>query len=119
MWVGTRVLIVDDHPAFRTIARELLEDAGYVVVGEADGVTSALLAVTSEGPDVVLLDVQLPDGSGIDLAERLARLADAPRVILISTRAQEDYGARVRDCGASGFITKSRLSAAALASVLG
>jgi DNA-binding NarL/FixJ family response regulator len=112
------VLIVDDHPEFRAIARVLLEDAGYLVTGEADGVAGALAAVAAQPPDVVLLDVQLPDGNGLELASKLSRECDRAAVVLVSSREAEDYGPRVAGCGARGFISKSRLSSATLASVL-
>ena len=122
MWddpiVSIRVLIVDDHPDFRAIARELLEEAGYVVAGEAGGVSGALAAVAAQAPDVVLLDVQLPDGNGFELASQLSDDPDGPVVVLVSSRDAEDYGRRVARCGARGFLSKSRLSAATLASVL-
>ena len=122
MWddplVPIRVLIVDDHPDFRAIARELLEEAGYVVAGEAGGVSGALAAVAAQAPDVVLLDVQLPDGNGFELASQLSEHPGGPVGVLVSSRDAEDYGRRVARCGARGFLSKSRLSAATLASVL-
>jgi DNA-binding NarL/FixJ family response regulator len=117
--VPIRVLIVDDHPQFRAVARELLEDAGYVVSGEAAGAREAIAAVDAQTPDVVLLDVGLPDGNGFDVASQLSRDPDGPAVVLVSSRGAEDYGRRVARCGALGFLSKSQLSAATLASVLG
>jgi two-component system response regulator EvgA len=116
--VPIRVLIVDDHPDFRAVARELLQAAGYVVSGEAAGVREAIAAVGAQAPDVVLLDVGLPDGSGFDVAAELSRDPSGPVVVLVSSREAEDYGRRVARCGAHGFLSKSRLSAATLASVL-
>jgi DNA-binding NarL/FixJ family response regulator len=116
--VPIRVLIVDDHPEFRAVARELLEEAGYVVSGEAAGAAEAIVAVSVEAPDVVLLDVGLPDGNGFDVAAQLSRDPSGPMVVLVSSREAEDYGRRVSGCGARGFVSKSRLSAATLASVL-
>jgi DNA-binding NarL/FixJ family response regulator len=115
--VRKRVLIVDDHQPFRAVARELLEGAGYVVAGEAADATEALAAVEAEAPDVVLLDVQLPDGDGFAVARVLAG-ADGPAVVLISSREADDYGRRIITCGARGFIPKSKLSAAAFAELL-
>ena len=65
------VLIVDDHPSFRTSARRILEDAGYDVVGEAGDGQAGLDAARSLRPAVVLLDVQLPDLDGFDVAAEL------------------------------------------------
>jgi DNA-binding NarL/FixJ family response regulator len=113
------VLIVDDHPDFRAVARELLEAAGYVVSGEAASVGEAIAAVGAQAPDVVLLDVGLPDGNGFDVASQLSLDPSGPAIVLVSSREAEDYGRRVARCGARGFVSKSRLSVATLASVLG
>jgi DNA-binding NarL/FixJ family response regulator len=115
--VTARVLIVDDHEPFRAVARELLERAGYVVTGEAGDAAEALAAVASEEPDAVLLDVQLPDSDGFAVAAALAA-AGGPAVVLISSRDAEEYGRRVADCGARGFIPKSRLTAASFAALV-
>jgi DNA-binding NarL/FixJ family response regulator len=115
--VRKRVLIVDDHQPFRAVARELLEGAGHVVAGEAADATEALAAVEAEAPDVVLLDVQLPDGDGFAVARALAA-AGGPAVVLTSSREADDYGRRIATCGARGFIPKSKLSAAAFAELL-
>jgi DNA-binding NarL/FixJ family response regulator len=112
------VLIVDDHAPFRTVARDLLEGAGYIVAGEAVDAAGAVAAVAAEAPDAVLLDVQLPDRDGFSVAAALAA-AGGPPVVLISSREAEDYGERVEACGARGFIPKSRLSGAALTELLG
>jgi DNA-binding NarL/FixJ family response regulator len=115
--VAVRVLIVDDYEPFRTVARELLEGAGYVVAGEAGTAAEALAAVDATAPDVVLLDVQLPDCDGFSVASALAGTG-GPAVVLISSRDAEDYGRRIAACGARGFISKSRLSATALAALV-
>jgi DNA-binding NarL/FixJ family response regulator len=115
--VPKRVLIVDDHQPFRSVARELLESAGYIVTGEAADAAEALAAVAAHAPDAVLLDVQLPDRDGFEVATELAA-ADGPIVVLISSRDADDYGRRIAACGARGFIAKSKLSAAAIAALL-
>ena len=112
------VLIVDDHAGFRTQARALLERAGYEVVGEADDGASSVAAAGELRPDVVLLDVQLPDLIGFDVARRILEGEDPPAIILISSREASDYGGRVGRSGARGFISKTELSAGALAALL-
>jgi DNA-binding NarL/FixJ family response regulator len=112
------VLIVDDHPGFRAAARRLLELEGYVVVGEAADGHSALDAARALRPDFVLLDVQLPDIDGFEVTARLAADEVATVVVLTSTRDRGDYGERVTQSGARGFIAKSELSGAALHALL-
>jgi DNA-binding NarL/FixJ family response regulator len=116
--MAKRVLIVDDHEPFRTMARSLLEGAGYVISGEAADAAEALAAVVADAPDAVLLDVQLPDRDGFSVATALMAMGGGPAVVLISSREAEDYGRRIGACGARGFIPKSRLSAAAFAALV-
>jgi DNA-binding NarL/FixJ family response regulator len=113
-----KVLIVDDHPDFRSQVRSLLVSAGYDVVGEAKDGRSALVAIDKLGPDILLLDVQLPDTTGFDLAESLRGDPDPPAVILVSSREASDYGGRIIRSGARGFVSKSELTAAALARII-
>jgi DNA-binding NarL/FixJ family response regulator len=116
----TTVLIVDDHPSFRATARALLEAEGYEVVGEAEDGASALAAAASLKPDVVLLDVQLPDLNGFQVAARLRDSnGDSPAVVLTSSRDGSDFGPLVAESGARGFVAKAELSGAALAALLG
>ena len=110
------VVIVDDHAVFRASARRLLELEGYDVIGEAEDAASALAAVESLRPEVVLLDVVLPDGSGLDIARPLSRYG--AQVVLVSSRDATDLGPRLSSCGASGFIPKNELSAERLAEIL-
>jgi DNA-binding NarL/FixJ family response regulator len=113
-----KVLIVDDHPSFRASARTLLEAEGYEIVGEAENGAAALEAVKELKPDLVLLDVQLPDIDGFQVAEQLRELADPPAVVLTSSRDSADYGPCIQFCGASGFVPKADLSGAAIAALL-
>ncbi len=105
------VLIVDDHPGFRAQARALLAVAGYEIVGEAADGASGVRVAMDLSPDVVLLDVQLPDVTGFDLVGRMRDRPDPPAIILISSRDACDYGTRIGRSGAQGFITKAELSA--------
>jgi DNA-binding NarL/FixJ family response regulator len=116
--VPKRVLIVDDHQNFRELARRLVEAVGLDVVGEASSGAQALLEERRLRPDIVLLDIQLPDLDGLTVASSLSLLPAAPAVVLVSTRDASDYGPRVRQCGALGFISKAELSAASLAAML-
>ena len=114
------VLIVDDHPSFRASARRMLEASGYAVVGEAADGAAAIAAAGELGPDLVLLDVQLPDLSGFEVAERLAALEGAgPEVVLTSSRDRAEYGDEVETSPVRGFIPKSDLSGEALAELVG
>ena len=97
---------------------DLLEAEGYEVVGEAENGAAALVAVKELKPDLVLLDVQLPDMDGFQVAEQLCRLADPPAVVLTSSRDSADYGRCIQVCGASGFVPKADLSGAAIAALL-
>jgi|SRR3954464_8929240 len=112
------VLIVDDHPSFRSMARAVLESEGFQVVGEAEDGAAAIAAVEALRPAVVLLDIQLPDLDGFEVAERLAEGRDAPAVVLVSTRTAAAYGDRLETTTARGFIPKTSLSGASLAAVV-
>ena len=100
------VLIVDDHEAFRQSASALLEAEGFDVVGQAADGPEAIAQAERLRPQVVLLDIQLPDLDGFAVAERLAGLPDAPGVVLISSREASAYGPRLGEASARGFITK-------------
>jgi DNA-binding NarL/FixJ family response regulator len=112
------VLIVDDHPSFRATARALLEAEGFEVVGEAVDAADALAKASVLRPDVVLLDVQLPDGNGFDVASRLCGNGRSPAVVLVSSRDASDYGELIPACGARGFIPKAELSGASIRALL-
>ena len=116
--MGRRVLIIDDNTAFRAAARQLLERGGFVVVAEAADGVDGLQAAKEHTPDLAIVDVQLPDFDGFEVAERLAETATPPEVILTSSRDGVDYGSCVQDCGARGFVPKAELSGAALAALL-
>ncbi len=116
--MGATVLVVDDHPSFRRFARRLLEAAGFSVVDEAGDGTSALAAVHELRPDVVLLDVLLPDTTGFELAELLSSDPLGPLVVLTSSRSASDFSASLAGSSALGFIAKRDLSAPALVALL-
>jgi DNA-binding NarL/FixJ family response regulator len=113
------VLVVDDHPSFRASARAILVAEGFDVVGEAGDCERALAEALRLRPDVVLLDVQLRDGDGFEVARRLALAnGNAPQVVMTSSREAADYGTLVGRCGARGFVPKDQLSGAAIAALL-
>ncbi len=112
--VGTTVLIVDDHGGFRAIARRMLEAEGYEVVGEAADGRSAISAVGDLKPALVLLDVQLPDLDGFEVAARLTAAGEAPEIVLISSHDSSDFGPLVARSGACGFLSKEELSGRAI-----
>jgi DNA-binding NarL/FixJ family response regulator len=116
--MATTVLIVDDHPSFRASARMLLESEGFEVIGEAEDGESALAAVLELGPQVVLLDVQLPDIDGFEVAARLTQNGAGPKVVLTSSRDVDDLGPLGESPCVRGFIPKSELSGAALEALL-
>jgi DNA-binding NarL/FixJ family response regulator len=113
------LLIVDDHAGFRSLARRLLTVGGFEVVGEAADGRAAIAAARRLRPDVVLLDVQLPDIDGFEVTARLRDGGAGPVVVLTSTRDRADYGPRVERCGARGFISKAELSGDAVRALLG
>jgi CheY-like chemotaxis protein len=102
------VLIVDDNPAFCASARTLLEREGFDVAEAEDGATG-LARSRDLSPDLVLLDIQLPDIDGFEVAEQMSALHPAPPVILISSRAATDYGSLIVASPARGFIAKNEL----------
>ena len=113
-----RVLIVDDNGAFRAAARQLLERAGFTVVSEAESGAGAVEQAKVHSPGVAIVDVQLPDFDGFEVAERLAKLDIPPRVILISSLDGEDFGALVAGSSALGFVPKAELSASLINALL-
>lgn len=112
------VLIVDDNARFRERASRMLEADGYTVVAEAVDGASALEAARRHRPSVVLLDIGLPDMSGMSVAELLAREPDPPAVVLTSTHDEADFGDRLTRCGARGFVPKAALSGEAISALL-
>ena len=113
-----KLLIVDDHPSFRSAARLLLEHEGFEVVGEAEDGASGIRASSDLSPDIVLLDVNLPDLDGFDVASCICREDAAPKVVLTSSRDPREFGPLVGRSGANGFVPKGELSAARICALL-
>jgi DNA-binding NarL/FixJ family response regulator len=112
-------LVVDDHPAFRRLARRMLADAGFEVIGEAQDAHGAVGAIAALRPDVVLLDVLLPDETAIWVLRRLAGSPAAPAIVLTSSRTRESLGVALDVPGARGFVAKHELSGAAVMALAG
>src|SRR3954451_15980076 len=113
-----KVLIVDDHPSFRSAARLLLEHEGFEVIGAAEDGASGLAATSELAPDLVLLDINLPDLDGVDVASRIRLAHGAPRVVLTSSRDPREFGPLVGRSGANGFVPKGELSAERICALL-
>jgi DNA-binding NarL/FixJ family response regulator len=113
------ILVVDDHAEFRGIMRALLTSEGFDVVAEAADGHGAIAAARRLRPDVVLLDIQLPDIDGFAVAEELGRESSPPRVILVSSRDHASYAPQLAVAPVMGFIAKSRLSGAAIRALVG
>jgi DNA-binding NarL/FixJ family response regulator len=112
--VGTTVLIVDDHPSFRAVARQVLETEGFTVVGSVESGAEAIAETLRLVPEIVLLDVELPDVSGLEVAKELRRAGSPAAVVLVSSRDGSHFGSSIADSGARGFIEKSVLSGDAI-----
>ena len=113
-----RVLVVDDHPSFRRCARALLTSEGFDVVGEAADGGSALELAAELEPELVVLDVQLPDVDGFEVASRLLALDPDVEIVLVSSRDRTAYGPLIDASGARGFVSKADLSGEALERLL-
>jgi len=111
------ILIAGDHDDFRALARVMLEAAGFTVAEAATGAEATKAAKTIR-PSLVLLDIQLPDFDGFEVARQLAAQAGGPVVVLTSTREASDYGGQIAASPAAGFLPKDQLSGVALLRVL-
>ena len=112
------ILVVDDDPTFRRLARLLLAAHGLDVVAEAASVSDARSAAMQARPDGALVDVELPDGDGFELAAQLASLPWRPRVVVTSTNAANGSASEASRVGAQAFVSKTDLAKAPLATWL-
>ena len=116
--VSLTCLIVDDNPLFLEGAVDLLTREGLDVVGVASDSAGAIRLVTELRPDVTLVDIDLGDEDGFELAQRLHAISGASKVILVSTHAEEDLAHLIERSPTLGFIAKARLSAQAIRDLL-
>jgi DNA-binding NarL/FixJ family response regulator len=102
-----RVLLADDHPSLRAGIRARLEkESDIIVVGEAGTGAEALKLAEQVGPHVLLLDMQMPDLSGVEVARRLRESSSPVRVLVLSAHHDEQYVVKLLDCGVAGYLTK-------------
>lgn len=112
--VAGSILLIDDDPAFRRLARQTLSGSGLTVVGEAATAAEGSSAARNLKPEIMLVDVGLPDGDGITLAGELSALPWGPRVVLTSVDPDAASPEEVRQSGASGFVPKQDLPGSGL-----
>jgi DNA-binding NarL/FixJ family response regulator len=115
---GQRVLVVDDDLEFGTAASLLLVASGYDVVGQPGTAADGLSAALALRPDVVLLDISLPDGNGFDVAKQLTELESPAALIMISSRESSGFTAAACESGALGFVPKSKFSVSSIRALL-
>jgi DNA-binding NarL/FixJ family response regulator len=116
--MGTKVLIVDDHEGFRSMVRSILEADGYDVVGVAGDGAAGIAAARDLEPELVVLDVQLPDTTGFEVARQLRSEGLTSPIILTSSRDASSYGDQIETSGAVGFIPKAEMSGEAVRGLL-
>jgi two-component system, NarL family, nitrate/nitrite response regulator NarL len=116
--VALRCLLVDDNEQFLASATRLLESQGLDVVGGASSGGDALRLAHELAPEVVLVDVQLGEEDGVDLARRLTTVSGSPRVVLISSHSEEELQDLIAESPTVGFLPKMALSADAIAALL-
>jgi DNA-binding NarL/FixJ family response regulator len=104
------VLAVDDQAVFRKIAKEVIDATpGFEAVGEVSSGDEALELVASEAPELVLIDVRMPEMDGVETAQRIRRSDRAPVIVLVSAEDDEDLAERLESAGAAAFVRKQEL----------
>ncbi len=105
---GIKILLVDDHAMFRAGIKALLEAEGrMIVVGEASTGDEAVDKVRELKPDVVVMDLSMPDSNGLEATRRIAALELDTKVLVLTVHAEEEYLVPVVEAGASGYLTKT------------
>lgn len=105
--VDVRVLVVDDQEPFRDAATAVIEaTGGFILVASVTDGAAAIAAIEEHRPDLVLMDVHLPDMDGLEATRRITTAGDAPLVVLVSTYAFGDLGEDALACGAGAYIAK-------------
>jgi two-component system nitrate/nitrite response regulator NarP len=103
----TRLLLADDHPMIRTAIEVLLRETSYEIVGVAASGAETLTSVERLEPDVLLLDLQMPDGTGMDVFRELKSKGGAPRMIILTAAIDDASLMEAKSLGASGMVLKS------------
>jgi len=117
---STRVVLADDHPVVRSGIRNLLEKAqGIEVVGEASGGQEALRLTESLLPDVLLLDMEMPDLKGVEVAQRLRAIGSPVRILALSAYDDKQYILELLANGASGYLVKEEVPETIIEAVRG
>ena len=101
-----RLMVVDDHPVFRYGLVALFESQGFEVVGQAAGAAEAIAIVRELQPDVLLLDLGLPDASGVSVAERLTALVPKTRIVVVTMYDDQGSVREAIAAGAAGYVVK-------------
>jgi CheY-like chemotaxis protein len=109
------ILIIDDNAGFRASARRALEEEGYLVLAEAADGGAGIETALEMRPDIAIVDIQLPDIDGFEVAQQISQGASPPAIVLVSSRDRADFGSLVEDSPARGFVAKAELSSKALA----
>lgn len=103
----TQVLLVDDHPMIGAALEMLLRGTNYILLGRARTVAEAVKRVASDKPELLLLDVNLPDGTGLDVMRRLARSRSRPKVILLTAGMEDSQLLNAADLDPEGMVLKT------------
>ena len=112
--MGRSILVVDDDAAVRGLVVRILRSWGYAAISEAGSVAQALACTAASEPDVVLVDIGLPDGDGFALTRQLVAISRARRIVLFSSDADQANINAAERAGAIGFLPKDELASPAL-----